>query len=86
MDPHRPEHSSGHSKAAANYMNSQLIRMEASFNGYTRASRSIPAATSAKAPAMNVFLVHDGVLYTPHLPPAFFPASPATPSSSWPKT
>ncbi len=28
------------SKAAANYMNSQLIRMEASFNGYTRRHRS----------------------------------------------
>ena len=27
-------------KAGANYMNSQLIRMEADINGYARASRS----------------------------------------------
>src|SRR6266446_5092351 len=54
------------SKAAANYMNSQLIRMEATFNGYTE-------GIATEGSGMNVFLVHDGVLYTPPLATSIWP-------------
>src|SRR3981189_686491 len=73
------------SKAAANYMNSQLIRMEASFNGYAEGialdSRGHVSEGAALAPdghvsegsGMNVFLVHDGTLYPPPLATSILP-------------
>ena len=54
------------SKAAANYMNSQLIRMEASFNGYTEGIALDSDGHVSEGSGMNVFLVHEGVLYTRH--------------------
>ena len=61
------------SKAAANYMNSQLIRMEASFNGYAEGIALDSAGHVSEGSGMNVFLVHDGTLYTPPLSTSILP-------------
>src|SRR6267143_951761 len=61
------------SKAAANYMNSQLIRMEATFNGYTEGIALDSQGHVSEGSGMNVFLVHDGVLYTPPLATSILP-------------
>jgi branched-chain amino acid aminotransferase len=61
------------SKAAANYMNSQLIRMEASFNGYTEGVALESSGHLSEGSGMNVFLVNDGVLYTPPLATSILP-------------
>src|SRR5437660_1616684 len=60
-------------KAAANYMNSQLIRMEASFNGYTEGIALDSQGHVSEGSGMNIFLVHDGVLYTPPLATSILP-------------
>ena len=67
-------------KAAANYMNSQLIRMEARANGYVEGiALDVSDTTSAKAPA-KIFLVMDGTVITPRrFRTPRCPASPATP-------
>src|SRR6201993_631764 len=61
------------SKAAANYMNSQLIRMEAGFNGYTEGIALDADGHVSEGSGMNIFLVHDGVLYTPPLATSILP-------------
>jgi branched-chain amino acid aminotransferase len=61
------------SKAAANYMNSQLIRMEASFNGYAEGIALDTDGHVSEGSGMNVFLVHDDVLYTPPLATSILP-------------
>ncbi|HXM96064.1 MAG TPA: branched-chain amino acid transaminase [Candidatus Dormibacteraeota bacterium] len=61
------------SKAAANYMNSQLIRMEASFNGYAEGIALDSAGHVSEGSGMNVFLVHDGTLFTPPLATSILP-------------
>ena len=61
------------SKAAANYMNSQLIRMEASFNGYAEGIALDSDGHVSEGSGMNVFLVHDGTLYTPPLATSILP-------------
>jgi branched-chain amino acid aminotransferase len=61
------------SKAAANYMNSQLIRMEASFNGYAEGIALDSDGHVSEGSGMNVFLVHDGTLYTPPLSTSILP-------------
>jgi branched-chain amino acid aminotransferase len=61
------------SKAAANYMNSQLIRMEASFNGYAEGIALDTDGHVSEGSGMNVFLVHDGMLYTPPLATSILP-------------
>src|SRR5258708_1235877 len=61
------------SKAAANYMNSQLIRMEATFNGYTEGIALDSSGHVSEGSGMNVFLVHDGTLYTPPLATSILP-------------
>jgi branched-chain amino acid aminotransferase len=61
------------SKAAANYMNSQLIRMEASFNGYAEGIALDSAGHVSEGSGMNVFLVNDGTLYTPPLATSILP-------------
>jgi branched-chain amino acid aminotransferase len=55
------------SKAAANYMNSQLIRMEASLNGFAEGIALDAGGHVSEGSGMNIFLVHDGALYTPPL-------------------
>src|ERR1700732_105983 len=61
------------SKAAANYMNSQLIRMEASFNGYAEGIALDSDGHVSEGSGMNVFVVHDGTLYTPPLAASILP-------------
>src|ERR1700749_462387 len=61
------------SKAAANYMNSQLIRMEATFNGFAEGIALDPHGYVSEGSGMNVFLVHEGTLYTPPLGASILP-------------
>src|SRR5215472_15421599 len=61
------------SKAAANYMNSQLIRMEASFNGYAEGIALDASGYLSEGSGMNVFLVHEGTAYTPPLAASVLP-------------
>src|SRR5258707_12187428 len=53
--------------------NSQLIRMEASFNGYTEGIALDTEGHLSDGSGMNVFLVHDGTLYTPPLATSTLP-------------
>jgi len=54
-------------KAAANYMNSQLIRMEATINGYTEGIALDPAGYVSEGSGENLFLVFEGTVLTPPL-------------------
>ena len=60
-------------KAGANYMNSQLIRMEAFFNGYAEGIALDSGGHVSEGSGMNVFLVHEGTLYTPPLATSILP-------------
>jgi len=57
----------GLAKAGANYMNSQLIRMEAEVNGYDEGIALDVNGTLSEGSGENLFLVRGGVLYTPPL-------------------
>ena len=61
------------SKAAANYMNSQLIRMEAVVNGYSEGIALDTDGHVSEGSGMNVFLVHDNTLFTPPLAASILP-------------
>ena len=61
------------SKAAANYMNSQLIRMEASLNGFAEGIALDSNGQVSEGSGMNIFLVHDGRLITPPLAASILP-------------
>jgi branched-chain amino acid aminotransferase len=61
------------SKAAANYMNSQLIRMEASLNGFAEGIALDADGHVSEGSGMNVFIVHDNKLYTPPLSASILP-------------
>lgn len=61
------------SKAAANYMNSQLIRMEASLNGFAEGIALDSDGHVSEGSGMNLFIVHDGTLYTPPLSASILP-------------
>jgi branched-chain amino acid aminotransferase len=54
-------------KAGANYMNSQLIRMEADINGYAEGIGLDVNGLVSEGSGENIFLVRNGVLYTPLL-------------------
>jgi branched-chain amino acid aminotransferase len=54
-------------KAGANYMNSQLIRMEADLNGYAEGIALDVNGLVSEGSGENVFIVRNGVLYTPPL-------------------
>jgi branched-chain amino acid aminotransferase len=51
-------------KAGANYMNSQLIRMEAEVNGYSEGIALDVNGYLSEGSGENLFLVRNGVLYT----------------------
>ena len=61
------------SKAAANYMNSQLIRMEAVVNGFSEGIALDSDGHVSEGSGMNIFLVHDNTLYTPPLAASILP-------------
>lgn len=52
-------------KAGANYMNSQLIKMEALANGYSEGIALDKAGYVSEGSGENVFVVRDGKIYTP---------------------
>jgi branched-chain amino acid aminotransferase len=54
-------------KAGANYMNSQLIRMEAEANGYSEGIALDVSGLVSEGSGENIFIVRNGVLYTPPL-------------------
>jgi branched-chain amino acid aminotransferase len=52
-------------KAGGNYLNSQLIAMEAKRNGYAEGIALSPDGMLSEGSGENLFLVRNGVLYTP---------------------
>ena len=53
-------------KAGANYMNSQLAKMESVINGFDEAIMLDYSGSVSEGSGENIFLVKDGVIYTPH--------------------
>ena len=60
-------------KASANYMNSQLIKMEALVNGYSEGIALDAAGFVSEGSGENLFLVKKGTLYTPPLTASILP-------------
>jgi branched-chain amino acid aminotransferase len=60
-------------KAAANYMNAQLIKMEAITNGYTEGIALDHAGNISEGSGENVFVVRNGTIYTPPLGSSVLP-------------
>jgi branched-chain amino acid aminotransferase len=54
-------------KAGANYMNSQLIKMEAKINGYIEGIALDPQGYISEGSGENIFLIKDGTVMTPPL-------------------
>ncbi len=61
------------SKAGANYMNSQLVRMEAAINGYAEGIALDAAGYVSEGSGENVFVVRDGKILTPPLGASVLP-------------
>ncbi len=60
-------------KAGANYMNSQLIRMEAHVNGYSEGIALDEAGYVSEGSGENIFVVRDGKIMTPPLGASVLP-------------
>jgi branched-chain amino acid aminotransferase len=60
-------------KAGANYMNSQLIKMEAIINGYSEGIALDEAGYVSEGSGENIFLVRDGRIHTPPLGASVLP-------------
>jgi branched-chain amino acid aminotransferase len=54
-------------KSAANYANSALIKMEALADGYSEGIALDVAGNISEGSGQNIFMVRDGILYTPPL-------------------
>ena len=52
-------------KSTANYANSQLIKMEATLNGYDEAIALDPSGLVSEGSGQNIFVIRDGVIFTP---------------------
>jgi branched-chain amino acid aminotransferase len=61
------------SKAAANYMNSQLVNMEAKLNGFVEGIALDSSGHISEGSGENLFIVHDGTLFTPPLATSILP-------------
>jgi branched-chain amino acid aminotransferase len=61
------------SKAGANYMNSQLIRMEAHINGYAEGIGLDEAGYVSEGSGENIFVIRDGKIHTPPLGASVLP-------------
>jgi branched-chain amino acid aminotransferase len=61
------------SKAAGNYLNSQLIRMEAMTNGYVEGIALDTNGCVSEGSGENIFLVHEGKIITPPLSASILP-------------
>jgi len=67
-----PNTAAGLAKAGANYMNSQLIKMEAIHNGYSEGI-ALDAAGYVSEDRGKLFVVRDGKILTPRsAPPSFW--------------
>ncbi|HVG28493.1 MAG TPA: branched-chain amino acid transaminase [Pyrinomonadaceae bacterium] len=60
-------------KSGANYMNSQLIKMEAIKNGYSEGIALDDRGNVSEGSGENIFLVHDGTVITPPLSSSILP-------------
>ena len=60
-------------KAGANYMNSQLIRMEAAVNGYAEGIALNEAGYVSEGSGENIFVIRDGKVLTPPLGASVLP-------------
>src|SRR5205085_2008154 len=60
-------------KSGANYMNSQLIKMEAIVNGYAEGIALDDRGYVSEGSGENIFLVHDGKVVTPPLASSILP-------------
>ena len=60
-------------KAAANYMNSQLIQMEASTNGYVEGIALDAAGNVSEGSGENIFVIRDDKIFTPPFASAVLP-------------
>ena len=60
-------------KAGANYMNSQLIRMEAAKNGYAEGIALDNNGFVSEGSGENIFVVRDGKIHTPPLGASVLP-------------
>jgi branched-chain amino acid aminotransferase len=60
-------------KSAANYMNSQLIKMEALLDGYAEGVALNIRGHISEGSGENIFLVQDGTIYTPPLSSSVLP-------------
>lgn len=60
-------------KAGANYMNSQLIRMEANYNGYAEGIALDSNGCISEGSGENLFVVRDGKILTPPLGSSVLP-------------
>jgi branched-chain amino acid aminotransferase len=60
-------------KAGANYMNAQLIKMEALNDGYVEGIALDPTGYVSEGSGENLFAVRDGILYTPSLAASILP-------------
>jgi branched-chain amino acid aminotransferase len=60
-------------KAGANYMNSQLIKMEAVLNGYTEGIALDTNGYVSEGSGENIFVVRDGKIHTPPLGASVLP-------------
>src|ERR1035437_7664426 len=65
-------------KAGANYMNSQLIKMEAIVNGYSEGIALDVNGFVSEGSGENIFVVHKERLYTPPLGNSVLPGIPRT--------
>ncbi len=61
------------SKAGGNYQNSQLMKIEAVQDGYDEAIALDTAGFISEGSGENIFLVRDGVLYTPPISSSILP-------------
>lgn len=60
-------------KAAANYMNAQLIKMEAHVNGYVEGIALDAAGYISEGSGENIFVIRDGKVFTPPLGSSILP-------------
>ncbi|MEE9168858.1 MAG: branched-chain amino acid transaminase [bacterium] len=60
-------------KAGGNYLNSQLIRMEADINGYAEGIALTPEGYLSEGSGENLFVVHEGTIYTPPVAASILP-------------
>ena len=61
------------SKAGGNYLNSQLIRMEANVNGYEEGIALDASGYVSEGSGENIFVIRDGTIYTPPLGTSVLP-------------